>query len=191
MPRKEGSCTIIGEYGGVKYKCKVTVLKTIFSVTKKSYSLKYGAQTKVNIKSNPELTDRIDPESFKTSNKKVATFDMATNEIIAKGTGSCEITLAFYNGQKIICKVTVGAQTFEQQLIASAAYAMDLGFDYNYITGTTYAKIYLFNGKSKDISYIDFDIYQYNNKGERLSKNNSSFVYNDTVIANDFSSTNC
>lgn len=192
-PRKPGSCIVTGAYKGKSYECKVTVVKTEFSIINKEINLKFGARKEVKFKASPTLkTLYIFPEYYSTSNKNVAIFDFENNEVIAKGEGTCKISFTFYNGQEKTCTVKVGSSTLKQQLEAQAAYALDdLYIEYNAVTKEYIADIYLNNQKSKNITYVEFAVYQYDNKGSRINRGGSSYEYNGTINAKGLSIVNC
>lgn len=192
-PRKPGTCTITATYYGEKYECNVTVLKTKFSIVNKNISLNFGGRKEVKFKASPKLKSLfIFPESYTTSNKNVAVFDFDENEVVAKGKGSCKITFTFYNGQKATCTVKVGTPTLKQQLESQVVYAIDdLIIEYNKKTKEYLADIYINNESNNNITYVEFGVYQYDNKGTRINKGNSSFIYNGTINANDLKIVYC
>jgi Bacterial Ig-like domain (group 2). len=191
-PRKQGTCTITAKYKGMEYTCKITVKKTKFTIINKRINLKYGERKEVKFKSTPAYEGLyILPEEYETSNKKVAVFDFDNNEVIAKGNGTCKITFTFSNNQKASCTVTVGTPTFKQQLESQASYALDdLDITYNTKTYEYEADIYINNNKKKDVTYVEFAVYQYN-KGDRIYKNNSDYQYNGTIAAQDLKIVYC
>ncbi len=183
---KSGTCVITGKYKGKKYTCKVTVVKTKFSVPG-NINLDYGARKEVEFKVSPKEYILIVPTSYTTTDKKVAIYDADKYEIVAKGAGTCKITFTFCNGQKTTCTVKVKAQTLDQKLKLQAAYSLDdLSIEYNSVSKLYLADIYINNNnKKKDITYVEFAVFQYDNKGTRLNKLNSDFEYNGTISAGD------
>jgi Bacterial Ig-like domain (group 2). len=192
-PRKQGICTITAKYKGTQYTCKVTVKKTKFSIVNEKINLNYNERKEVKFKSSPAYEGLyILPEEYETSNKKVAVFDFDNNEVIAKGKGNCKITFTFSNGQKASCTVTVGMPNFNQQLETQASYALDdLSITYNKKSYEYEADILIHNNKKKDATYIEFAVYQYDNKGERIYKSNSDYQYNGTIAAKDLKIVYC
>lgn len=98
--KKAGTCTITGKVAGGEASCKITVTKTIITLSTASITMENGAQ--VTLKGQ---TSNRSPISWKSQKSSVAEID-ENGKISAKKPGETTIT-AKADGTKKTCHVTV------------------------------------------------------------------------------------
>lgn len=188
---KSGECVITATYKGLSTKLYVDVYDVKYSFKKSKYTIKYGKTAKVKIIRN-DGKDVDDPIKVTSSNKGIADYDNDNNVITTRNEGTCTLTFTMVNNQNITCTVTVPELTLLEKLDTQVAYTGDLSQTYtekdNYGIDYTYASVFIGNRKktTKNITYAEFSVYQYDNKGTRINSDNSEFNCNDTIYGGSF-----
>lgn len=155
--KRMGFATITAKVDGESVNCKVYVDEKTISLAKGS------KQTLSLIGTNKKIT-------WSSSNKKIATVN-SKGQISALKKGIVKVT-ASSGGHKYVFTVKV-----LNPVTARVDYINDTGI-YNEV-GIKFG-----NNTKKSIVYITLQIYQYDNRGKKLSSPYSSYYVNDTIAAN-------
>ena len=155
-----GSATITAKIGNKKATCKVKVTSMSATVVKKK-STKLSAYIK-NISSYKNA-------KWNSSNTSIATVDK-TGKVIGKAYGKCNIYCTI-KGTKYVFNISVKtAVTATPSYISEANIYNDAGIKFT-------------NNSNLDITYVTLKIYQYDNRGYKISSPYSSYYINDTIKA--------
>ncbi len=153
-----GIATITAKVGDKKITCKLTVSATSATVIKKM-SASMTSYT-ANIKNMSKAT-------WSSSNTSIATVDKK-GKVTGKGYGSCNI----------YCKVSGTTYTFK----ITVKPAVSISY-YDIDDTSVYNELWLkfTNNTGKKVTYVTFNIYQYDNRGYRLSSPYKYYYVNDTI----------
>jgi len=182
---KEGDCVITTTCGDAITKINIHVYNVKYSIKTKEYSLRYGKTSKVNfVRDDGGYANEVIKAT--SSDKKVAVYDKDNEVIVAKKAGTCTLTFTMKNGQKVSCKVTVPKFTLLENIDSQVAYSSDLSQIYTEtINKTKYPYAHVFIGNrlkdTKTITYVEYTVYQYDNKGSRVNVYDSDFTCNDNI----------
>lgn len=179
---QEGSSVINFTYEGENITLCLKVNNVKFSLKEENKTLRYGDTAKIEFLSNSEIYFG-DPKQIIFSDKKVIDYDDEYFTITAKKSGTCIITFTMANGQKLKYTVSVPKFTMSENLLSQNAYASESGSTYSDKNGT-YAYVSLYNRGKKVITYVEFSVFQYENRGIRINKNNSDFIYDYNITKN-------
>jgi hypothetical protein len=181
--KKTSKAKLTGLYSGTKYYVQVRIIKKIGS--KKYYSDWSGRKTANTLNTRLSTTSTTlyngltktlylnnAPGTVKWSsgNTYIATVDKY-GVVTAKHSGSVTIT-AKSGGETYNCYVTV-----KDCIKATPSYL-------RVVNGSTLMAVKFTNKSGKNITYVTFKIYQYDNRGYSVTSPYSSYCLNDTVYAN-------
>lgn len=115
---------------------------------------------------------------WESSNTNIATVNKY-GKITAKKEGTCKVTVTLPNGNKSECKVTVPKASLERQLYAKSVFAF-VGEveDKNIYNDCT---LYVINKSDKDIVHIEYEIIQYNSRGQYIKSPYGTYYDDDTL----------
>ncbi|WP_310603818.1 Ig-like domain-containing protein [Anaerosporobacter sp.] len=123
--------------------------------------------------------------TWKSSNTKIATVSK-DGTVTAKSNGSCTITASFKGGNSTKCKVTVPAPNLDEKLYLQKFYINIQNFYVDSI-GSRNCEFGFFNRFNKDVTYVEFTVFQYDNKGDRVPTyslfSGTNFIVNSTIEA--------
>lgn len=119
---------------------------------------------------------------WKSSNADIATVGKNGN-VKAKKEGKCIITAILPDGKKLKCSVTVPKASLEGQLYSKSVYAIATNVEDKSIYND--CDIYTINNSSKDIVHIEYEIIQYNSRGQFLKSPYGTYYDDDTLYAGD------
>ncbi|MGN0490762.1 Ig-like domain-containing protein [Ruminococcus sp.] len=109
--KKSGTATIsLKSQNGITANCKVTVKAAPSSIKVSTSNLTLGAGEEFIISESTNSGSYAWKFNWSSSNTKVATVTKTSGnkaKIVAKGTGTADITVKTYNGKTATCKVTV------------------------------------------------------------------------------------
>lgn len=109
--KKSGTATIsLKSQNGITANCKVTVKPAPSSIKVSTSNLTLGAGEEFIISESTNSGSYAWKFNWSSSNTKVATVTKTSGnkaKIVAKGTGTADITVKTYNGKTATCKVTV------------------------------------------------------------------------------------
>lgn len=182
---KEGDCVVTATYGDVSIKIDVQIYDVKYSIKTKEYSLRYGKTSAVDfVRDDGGYANEVLKAT--SSDKKVAVYDMNEELIVAKKAGTCNLTFTMKNGQKVTCKVTVPKFTLLENIDSQVAYSSDLSKIYTETINKIkypYASVFIGNRlkDKKSITYVEYSVYQYDNKGNRVNEADSDFIWNDYI----------
>lgn len=144
----------------------------------KSVSLRYNKtkQLKATDKNGTDIDNKV--ITYSSSNKKVATVSK-TGKITAKKAGTCKVIAKLKNGKKAVCTVTVPKLNMTEQLQQKPVYASVDCVNEKSIYNDCW--VIITNNSGKKISYVELQIVQYNNKGDKLYRPYSSYYINETI----------
>lgn len=163
-----GKATITATNSGKKAKCTVYVKTAEVSMLRKnSKSLKYLVK---NIKGYKKA-------KWSTSNSKIATVTKS-GTVKAKKAGSC----------KIYCKIGKTTYTIKLKVNKPVTAKVLEVYDSGYYRK---ARIQFNNNTSKKITYISFNITQYNSKGKKIKGPYESYYMNGYIYSNGIYTGSC
>ena len=156
-----GTAKITAKVGGKKATCKVKVESTSVVAVKKRYtSLSSYVKNIANYKT----------ATWKSSNTGIATVDK-TGKVYGKAYGNCDIYCTV-KGVKYTFKLSVKpAVSVGYAYLDDVAIYNDVGLKFK-------------NNTNLDVTYLTLQIYQYDNRGVRLSSPYDYYYVNDTIKAN-------
>lgn len=183
---KSGTSYVTATYYGYTATICIKVADIEYKLSKAAYTIKWNQyqELKFTRADNKTITW---PLKGKSSNSKVAVYDTESNTIHAKKAGTCTITFTMSNSQKITVAVTVPELTLIEKLLTKQAITVDTVTIYSAVdrNDNTYKYAILGIGNKisdkKTISYLTFNLYQYDNKGTRIYNVDTLFEYNDTL----------
>lgn len=181
-----GDNIVTATYKGATARVKIYVYAIKYSLDKDKIKIRYKETANVRFVRDDGLEAHT-PIEYATSDKNVATYDFDKNTIIAQGAGNCKITFKMDNGQMLTCNVTVPELNLEEQLKSQKAYMKVLyGVSTEVVDGEkyTYSHMDTYNRSKKTITYIEFSVFQYDNKGSRINVDGSDYEYNESVYDN-------
>jgi len=189
---KSGDTVLTVNYKGITIKIKIHVYDINYLLEKNKYTVKYGKTVNLDFsKDNKAYASYSNVRKAESSNRKVANYDVTTGEITAVGAGTCTFTFTMDNSQKLTCKVTVPKLTLLENIDAQVAYSSDLSLiKYETIKKIKYPYADVFIGnrlkETKTITYVEYAMYQYDNKGKRVNVSDSDFIWNDNIYGGSF-----
>lgn len=171
---KPGSATITVTTGsGKTASCKVTVVKapaTKITLNKTS--------TSVNMYATKTLTATVTP-SYSTDKVTWSSSDTSVAKVSSKGVvtgvnaGTATITAKTTSGKTAKCTITV---KYVPKVTCKVTYCKDTSI-YNDVT------VSFTNNTSKEITYMELNILQYDNRGYQLASPYSYYYVNDSLAA--------
>jgi uncharacterized protein YjdB len=117
---------------------------------------------------------------WESSNTDIATVGKYGN-VIAKKEGPCTITAVLPNGNKLKCDITVPEGSLERQLYSKTVYAIVGDVEDESIYND--CSICTMNNSSKDIVHIEYEIIQYNSRGQFINSPYGTYYDDDTLEA--------
>lgn len=156
-----GTATITAKNGNKKAVCKVTVKTAKKTVIRKKSSSLVSLVKNIN---------GYKKAKWSSSDKKIATVNSA-GKVTGKSKGSC----------KIYC--TIGKVKYTINITVKDAVSASVYKTYDTsVYNETIVKVK--NNTAKDITYMTFNITQYDNRGYKIKSPYSYYYYNDTLPAN-------
>lgn len=176
-----GETTLTAKVGGKTIKCKIVVPKTTIKTVKET-SVKYNNSKTIKIKVTTKNA-KVEIKSAKSSNKAGVEVNVVGEDCIKltakKYNQTAKITLVLTDGSKQELKVVVPKKSVierikEQKIICTNGEV--------YISGNmVYSSVYISNIYGKTITNVDYTVFEYDAKGNRIS-GESDYKYNDSKL---------